>query len=1051
MKSSTRCSTKSSFEVFETSSQLLLWLVTILVIMETGLLTGCRLRAVLAEKQLVAATARLSYRPVDAPLVGFPYRPARNIRGAEDNSTELLLLHGAAGDVLKQIKSDDPSAAHLRGVAMLFAGDPANAVAFLESATDRTPLDAKLWSDLAAALYQEGRRTDSAETIAHALGAAFRATVLDRTAAEPRFTYALALDSLKIRIAAERAFRDYLLLDGTSAWATEARAHLRTYPSDTVASRWTAILPTLEAACGRGDTTAATAIARQFPQHVRTWGEGEYLGQWGEARLRRDFDSATHLLNLGRCLGTALQQTSAEALLNDATKTIDRSSEVGIDRLANAHAVYRKARILYSTDQRRVAEALPLFAAAAADFRSSGSPMAFVADYFRANALFDTNDSDGALGLIDDIDKIAPLGYKALHAQLLWERSTILGSTGRAYEALNSASASRKLFVELGEIDHITMMERSAAAVQATLGNEADAWRLRRDAFERASQSGRTPVLESLSLSASVDALQRQDWGLAAALLDVQAHLPSTSPRLHAEALLWRALSISRLRGERDVTFSDAQAAAISIRDADLRDGTMDEIRFARAVADQTNPKLANDQLSRTITFRSKHSLLVSLPEAYVERARSWHALGDDGRAEADLDTAISLVEHQRQEIGDVFLRNSYLSATSEAFEQAFEFAARRGDYRRAFDIGERARAQSLVDVTRDIASPMHIADIQRALPAKTVVIQWTGLSDRTLAIVVSSSRVNGVWLSSSRADIERLRKQTMTAIAHNDETAAIAALERLHDAMLRPLLSTELGSADTIVLISDASTSDLPFAAMRDSAKHRYFVEDVTIINAPNASCYARHNVSEHRSVDRLAIVSDPAFSSSTFPSLARLVGAREEAKAIANVYRAPLLVDGADATKPNVVAAMQSADVVHLASHAIVNDHNPIYSVIPLAANGMLYVDDIARLKLTRSPIVVLAACRAAVAGGPGGGIRSFAAAFLGAGSSAVIAPVWEVSDINSRDLSLAFHKALRQGQAPANALRYSQLLMIHSPDINERAIRAWGGFQAYGSNYR
>ncbi|MEA2337238.1 MAG: hypothetical protein QOE82_1245, partial [Thermoanaerobaculia bacterium] len=141
----------------------------------------------------------------------------------------------------------------------------------------------------------------------------------------------------------------------------------------------------------------------------------------------------------------------------------------------------------------------------------------------------------------------------------------------------------------------------------------------------------------------------------------------------------------------------------------------------------------------------------------------------------------------------------------------------------------------------------------------------------------------------------------------------------------------------------------------------------------------------------------------------------------------------------------------VIHLATHAIVNERDPAKSSILLAgdhdSSGVLYAGDIANLRL-HAPLVTLAGCRTAEMGSGRGSMRSLAMAFLVAGSSNVVATLWDLDDLTAQRTMTGFHRALHSGLAPAFALRDAQIAAIRSASPEIKAMKTWAAVQLYGS---
>src|SRR5205814_10159166 len=89
------------------------------------------------------------------------------------------------------------------------------------------------------------------------------------------------------------------------------------------------------------------------------------------------------------------------------------------------------------------------------------------------------------------------------------------------------------------------------------------------------------------------------------------------------------------------------------------------------------------------------------------------------------------------------------------------------------------------------------------------------------------------------------------------------------------------------------------------------------------------------------------------------------------------------------------------------------------------ILSSSDIARLHLTRQPLVVLAACGTFRDDSlHTTGMSTLARAFLTAGARGVVGTLWEVDDDVASAFFLRFHERLCVDASPARALRQAQL---------------------------
>ncbi len=151
-------------------------------------------------------------------------------------------------------------------------------------------------------------------------------------------------------------------------------------------------------------------------------------------------------------------------------------------------------------------------------------------------------------------------------------------------------------------------------------------------------------------------------------------------------------------------------------------------------------------------------------------------------------------------------------------------------------------------------------------------------------------------------------------------------------------------------------------------------------------------------------------------------LSGARREATRIGSLYPAALVLAGKEAHVAAVTAALEGANLAHIAAHAHFRADNGLWSSLELA-DGPLTVYD---LELLRHPpqVVILSACQSGLSAVHAGDeIVGLVAALLTMGAQAVVASVVPVQDRASVELMVALHDRLKSGQSPAVALAGAQ----------------------------
>jgi CHAT domain-containing protein len=281
--------------------------------------------------------------------------------------------------------------------------------------------------------------------------------------------------------------------------------------------------------------------------------------------------------------------------------------------------------------------------------------------------------------------------------------------------------------------------------------------------------------------------------------------------------------------------------------------------------------------------------------------------------------------------------------------------------------------------------------------------------------------------------------------------------LGALYDVLVGPVeatLAPDAAEGRPLVLVADGEFATVPFAALYDAARGRYLVQRHRIrfvaSLAEGDAGPPRDDGAEGREA---LVVADPAFDAGAHPGLARLPGAEAEASAVASIYGGSRSLVGEAARAPAVAEAMAHARVVHYAGHAVFDDARPERSFLLLAGPdgpaGRLAADEIARMRLGGTRLIVLSACR--TIGGARtalSGLTGLAGAFRASGAAGVVGSSWRVDDELTRPLMVELHREFARSADGAAALRAAQLRMLASDVAALRSPAAWSAFRYLGS---
>ena len=336
--------------------------------------------------------------------------------------------------------------------------------------------------------------------------------------------------------------------------------------------------------------------------------------------------------------------------------------------------------------------------------------------------------------------------------------------------------------------------------------------------------------------------------------------------------------------------------------------------------------------------------------------------------------------------------------------------------------------------------------------------------------------------------EMAEMAERFRDSVASGDLTIKRPA-RQLYDLLIKPAES-RLKGVKKLCLVPDGPLWHLPFQALYQGEKG-YLLEQYVLFYAPSLSVLREMNrkgegrtrgpaqaaapagpgsapANTHLPV--LLAVGNPSFSGETMVKANLLRGdetlnplphAEREVAAVGRMYgleRSRVLVEN-QAQEQTVKSEAGRYSILHFATHALLDDSNPMYSRIVLSRNvgasdedGLLEAWEILKLDLN-ADLAVLSACQTARGRvGAGEGMIGISWAMFVAGTPAVVASQWKVESARTADLMIEFHRNLLQagprsnhGVAKAESLRRAALKLLHSP-YNHPAY--WAGFILVGS---
>lgn len=503
---------------------------------------------------------------------------------------------------------------------------------------------------------------------------------------------------------------------------------------------------------------------------------------------------------------------------------------------------------------------------------------------------------------------------------------------------------------------------------------------------------------------------------------------------------------------------------------------------------DEARLALRRGQSGRARILLTRH-LRVLAPTDHLQRfdtrarlADAYAAAGDLRLAEREIRGATDALDQYRAATSDRELRMLAFQATLSEREELNESTARvlnalaaGGRAAVAFELAERRRARNLSDelararalragapddstVTKNtLPSPFPV----RSLPREVAILEYlTGPRDApTTAFVVTTGGVQAFSLSPvDRLATDVRRLVTLTEAGEDARTLG----RRLGAVLLDKAVAALPATVTNLVIIPDGILHRVPFDVLRVRGG-RYLIERYALASAPSAAVVASlwERPRRRGSSARLLAFGDPRFaaeaggmgahSSALVDSarLPRLAASGREARRVARYASRSVVRLGEHATADFLKRArLDSFDVVHFATHAVVDDRSAARTFLALAPgggeSGLVSPGDLAALRLDAA-MVVLSACRSA--GGQiigGEGVQGLTAPLLQAGARSAVATGWRVNDKSVVRFVDAFYANLAHGLPVAAALREAKLDAIR----RGASTSEWAAFSVIGN---
>ncbi|MBI1748244.1 MAG: CHAT domain-containing protein [Acidobacteria bacterium] len=386
------------------------------------------------------------------------------------------------------------------------------------------------------------------------------------------------------------------------------------------------------------------------------------------------------------------------------------------------------------------------------------------------------------------------------------------------------------------------------------------------------------------------------------------------------------------------------------------------------------------------------------------------------------------------------------------------ELDVRRLDNRKAALLAEMKKQHPGFSFFYDPAI-LNPSQIQSQLNETETLLEYLVTDRKIIAFIVGKKFFRIEEIPVAEKQLKTLVEETSTLFTNNrqrvkDPVGAgfhLNELQTLYKAVFQPL-EKFVAAGTRLIIVPDGLLSYVPFEMLVtgfDNYKPCYLLKRYPISYSYAASLLGpkRGHSESTRQIPLLAMGnpdftlagtrSQDAVGASRVEHLASLPYSEAEVRNIRRLVPGGLLFLKGEATEHTFKQLASKSKVIHLATHNILDDQNPLYSRIAFTLNptadqkgedGYLYLYETLSLDL-HADLVILSACDTASGHlRRGEALDTMSRAFLSAGVDSVVATLWPIADSPATvDLMTRFYKHMAEGAPKREALRKAKLELI------------------------
>jgi CHAT domain-containing protein/tetratricopeptide (TPR) repeat protein len=374
--------------------------------------------------------------------------------------------------------------------------------------------------------------------------------------------------------------------------------------------------------------------------------------------------------------------------------------------------------------------------------------------------------------------------------------------------------------------------------------------------------------------------------------------------------------------------------------------------------------------------------------------------------------------------------------------------------------------------IQRGEFQPINLVEIAKLFPdEKSAILEFAVTNERSFlyAITKENGKLNlQIYpIDLNKSDLAKKTESFRQKLQDKNLNYQTDARELYR--LLLGKAEAQLKGKDSLIIVPDSFLWEVPFQALMPS-ENRFLIQDSAINYVPSLTVLREMNKTNRvlSKSPKLLAFGNPELNSTIKAKVEKevrggklesLPSAEKEVDYLGKLYgsKNSKILKNSFATETFFKAEASKFNILHFATHGILNNQNPMYSSLVLSLanetngandtkeDGLLEAWELMDSKLN-ADLAILSACETGRGEASSGeGIVGLSWAFFIAGTPRIVATQWKVESESTSKIMQNFHKNLRKSSNISKSLQKSMLAQLKNPTTRHPFY--WAGFVFIG----